>query len=148
MKPPICGSEAQENGRKSQDRLEARADRHRAAFPYVQRRCAECGLDCPCRGLCCRVVDWSQAGVAVAETLDRISHRLWRHPSNVVGNDLEGLLRVLVGHQTAADLGMGVSRDDCLWPFALETAPDAVNVQRRASAAALQRGEAGLAEVR
>src|ERR1035437_9323064 len=98
MEPPICGSEAQKNGRESQDRLEARADRHRAAFPYVQRRCAECGLDCPCRGLCCRLVDWSQAGIAIAQTLDRVPDSLRRYPGNVVGNELEYLLRFLVGH--------------------------------------------------
>ena len=41
------------------------------------------------------------------------------------GNGSKIRVGVLVGHEPAADLGVGVGRDDRLGPVALEAAPDA-----------------------
>jgi hypothetical protein len=60
--------------------------------------------------------------------------------------ELEDPLRSLVDDEAAADLGVGVGRDDRLGPLALEPAPDAVDVEGRAGALALERRVAGLAD--
>ncbi len=57
----------------------------------------------------------------------------------------EDPVRVLIGHEAAADLGVGVGRDDRLAALALEPAPQAVDVERRPGAASFEGRIAGLA---
>jgi hypothetical protein len=59
---------------------------------------------------------------------------------------LKDLLGVLIGHETAADLGVRMRRNDRLWPFAFEAAPYAVDVQCRPHAQALENGIARFAD--
>ena len=54
--------------------------------------------------------------------------------------------RILVGHQPAGDLGVGLGRDHGLLPRPLVAAPHAVDLERRPRPLALERGVAGLAE--
>ena len=55
-----------------------------------------------------------------------------------VAERLEDPVRVLVGNEPAADLGVRVGRDDRLAALALEAAPDPVDVEGRPGAASLE----------
>src|SRR5919199_2018666 len=65
---------------------------------------------------------------------------------HVAGDALDDLFRFLISYQTAGDLGMCCRGDDRLDPFALEAAPDAVDLERGPRPVPLDRPIAGLAK--
>src|SRR4029078_8341555 len=81
-----------------------------------------------------------------AEIPDGRPNAGWCDLLNEGAQALEDHIRILVRHETAADLRVGVSRDDRLAALALEAAPHPVDVERRGTTASLARAEAFLAE--
>ena len=93
-----------------------------------------------------RVVDRRQARVARAdERGPRSGRRAGRSPRRGRGAPSKIASGSWSGDQPAADLGVGVGGDDRLGALALEAAPDAVDVEGRPGAAALERRVARLA---
>ena len=72
-------------------------------------------------------------------------HALRRDGLDMFRKELRDGLRILVRHQTHRNLRMRLARNDRLRPFADVAAPDAVHVQARTDAHALQRRETLLA---
>src|SRR5260370_40554382 len=75
--------------------------------------------------------------------MDRFRQEL----ANVLLDELGDLVRILVGNETRRELSKGLRRNDRFGAFALITAPEAVQFERRAYPQTFDGGEAGLAEV-
>ena len=128
--------------------LEARGDRDAAALADEDGRSPERGLERPRGRLGRRVVDRRQARPAAAEIRDGRRHAGRGDRLDEGPEPLEDPVGILVGDEPAADLGVGMGRDDRLRPVALEPAPDAVDVEGRPAPAPLERRVADLADER
>src|SRR5262245_26932950 len=137
--------EAEHHDRVPEAVTQLRRDRDRAAGPDRQRRRSEGGLERVPGRERDRVADLGAQRLRGAEVPDLDADALRRDLDDVVAQRLEQLLAVLVRHQPAAQLRVSVGRDDRLRALAGEATPDAVHVERRADAGALEDREAGLA---
>jgi hypothetical protein len=97
-----------------EDRLEARADRDRAALANVDRRPPEGRLQRTRGRLGDRVVDGRHARQAAAEEPDRCRDAGRGDLRHERPERLEDPVRVLVRDEPAADLGVGMRGDDRL----------------------------------
>src|SRR3954454_21317571 len=148
MRVVIGRRDPEQDHRKPEDRGEAGADRDGAALPHVHRRLPECRLQCACRGAGGGVVHRRQARMATADVLNG-GRDTWRCDLLDIGPEsLEDPVRVLVGDEPAAHLGVSVGRDDRLAPLPHEPTPDAVDVEGRPDRATLQRRVPALADER
>src|SRR5579864_7874552 len=91
------------------------------------------------------MVDRRDPRFAAAELGDLDPDGLGTDLRDVGADRLHDLLRVLIGHQPAADFGGSPGGDDRLRAWALVSTPDAVDVQRGARPLTLRGREARLA---
>ena len=139
-------SEAHEDGLDTEDALEGRDDGDAPATAYGQRTLAEGYAHSLLSSLVGGEVNGAEVGLAAVHRGDLDADVLRCDALDVVDEGLAHLMVILVRYEAAGDLGVGLGGEDGLGAFALIAAPDAADVEARATAIALQRVVALLTE--